>query len=89
MNALPFGAGGLRKNGLERTGQSAVPVCRLQTSSVKSACDRKRSYRSKKQAAGAACRIMSGPGNPPKLYTYRCQKCGKWHLTKMSPEATR
>lgn len=54
-----------------------------------SACARKKRYRSRKQAAGAACRIMNRPGKPPKLYTYKCEECGKWHLTKRPPEESR
>jgi hypothetical protein len=54
-----------------------------------SCCARKIAYRSKKQAAGAACRVRGCAGNPPRLYTYRCQDCGKWHLTKMSREESR
>jgi len=45
-------------------------------------------FDSHESAAIRAGEILNHPGNPtPALWTYRCEFCGKWHLTSSEPRA--
>lgn len=45
-------------------------------------------FDSHEQAATRAGEILNHPGNStPALWTYVCDFCGKWHLTRSAPHA--
>ena len=52
------------------------------------ACNRKRRYASEAEAKKAAER-SSRRKDAPKIFVYRCEYCGGWHLTHHRPRGGR
>lgn len=52
--------------------------------SLPGACERKRRYRTKKQAK-AAIRVMEQKPGMARLNAYRCRWCGAWHIGNPPP----
>jgi hypothetical protein len=48
------------------------------------ACDRKRRYETSVEAKKAA-ESASRRADAPRIYVYRCEFCGGWHLTHRKP----
>lgn len=67
----------------EREGASRAPRAGENPAEFRS-CDRKKRYATSVEAKKAAA-MASRRGDAPKIYVYKCEFCGGWHLTHRKP----